>query len=314
MSLLESIDDPNLTAGLAFVAFANWFNSGEFGEIARLSQTVIEQAGGDPSMGSGFGLGSPLAVALVFRGITRWWLGRPGWRQDFRDAVAMGRESDPTTFALVAAWTYGLGIGYGVLRADDYALGVAEKAVQAAQRTSNDFAVAGSLFNLATTLLYRDSRGERDRGLELMTEARDVSLPRVAPSLVPVAALWAARETATRGDRDAALPVMRRALDELHHEGRLGWELVGIGPVVETLLDDGTDIEIAEAQGLIDRLANLSVPHGSAMLEVTLLRLRALLARARGEAVACDDLATRYFEMAKSLGYEGHIAWAEAMR
>ena len=95
MALLESIGDPTLTMGLAFVAFATWFDAGEFGEILRWSQTVIDLAGGDPAKGAGFGLGSPLAVALAWRGTARWWLGRPGWRQDLHDAVAMARHSDP---------------------------------------------------------------------------------------------------------------------------------------------------------------------------------------------------------------------------
>ena len=99
MALLESIGDPTLTIGLAFVAFANWFDAGEFGEILRWSQTVIDLAAGDPAKGAGFGMGSPLAVAVAFRGVARWWLGRPGWRQDLHDAVAMARHSDPTTLA-----------------------------------------------------------------------------------------------------------------------------------------------------------------------------------------------------------------------
>jgi hypothetical protein len=49
------------------------------------------------------------------------------------------------------------------------------------------------------------------------------------------------------------------------------------------------------------------------MRDITLLRLRALMARARGNGVAYLDLAIRYRDMAKMLGYEGHIAWAEAM-
>ena len=44
-------------------------------------------------------VGSPLAVALAWRGVARWWLGRPGWRQDLDDAVAMARSSDPVTLA-----------------------------------------------------------------------------------------------------------------------------------------------------------------------------------------------------------------------
>ena len=34
---------------------------------------------------------------------------------------------------------------------------------------------------------------------------------------------------------------------------------------------------------------------------------------ARGDDDAYRDLVIRYREMAKSLGFEGHIAWAEAM-
>src|SRR6185437_708852 len=74
MALLDSIGDPSLTIGLAFIAFANWFNGGEFGEILRWSQTVIDLAGGDPAKGAGFGLGSPLAIGLAMRGVARSWL------------------------------------------------------------------------------------------------------------------------------------------------------------------------------------------------------------------------------------------------
>ena len=49
------------------------------------------------------------------------------------------------------------------------------------------------------------------------------------------------------------------------------------------------------------------------MREIWLLRLRALLARARGGEDAYRDLVSRYHTMAESLGFQGHIAWAEAM-
>jgi hypothetical protein len=47
--------------------------------------------------------------------------------------------------------------------------------------------------------------------------------------------------------------------------------------------------------------------------EIWLLRLRALLARAHGEDSAYRDYRDRYRDMARSLGFEGHIKWAEAM-
>ena len=131
--------------------------------------------------------------------------------------------------------------------------------------------------------------------------------------MVPVTELWAARERARRGDRDAAIAVMRKAVDDLHHAGRLFYGVWGTGVLVETLLEHGAEGDLAEAQEAIDWLTNLPADDDSAMLEITLLRLRALLARARGDDVAYRDLVNRYRAMAESLGYEGHIAWAEAM-
>jgi hypothetical protein len=312
MALLESIGDPTLTMGLAFVAFANWFSVGEFGEILRWSQTVIDLAGGDPAMGAGFGLGSPLAIAVAFRGVARWWLGRPGWRQDLHDAVAMARNSDPATLGLVVTWTYGLGIGYGVLRADDSALRAIEDAVQTAQRASSDIALIFAEYSLGGVLLYRDTAADHHRGLELLVQAREWQRERM-PSLVPATELLAGREMARRGDRDAAIPVLRTAVDELHQAGRLGYGVFGTGVLAETLLERGAEGDLAEAQEAIVRLANLRPDQNWAIRDITVLRLRALLARARGDNVAYRDLVNRYRAMAESLGFEGHIAVAEAM-
>ena len=176
MALLESIGDPTLTMGLALIAFANWFDAGEFGELLRWSQTVIDLADGDPAKGAGFGMGSPLAIALAWRGVARWWLGRPGWRQDLHDAVAMARHSNPTTLAGVVAWTYGLAMQYGVLRADDSAVRAIEEAVQTAEGASNDVALSLAEYTLGVALLNRDAAADRHRGLELMVRARDMWL------------------------------------------------------------------------------------------------------------------------------------------
>jgi class 3 adenylate cyclase len=311
MALLESIGDPTLTMGLAFVAFNIWGDAGEFGEILRWSQTVVDLAAGDPAKGAGFGIGSPLAAALAFRGFARWWLGRPGWQQDLDDAVAMARRSDPATFAAIVAWTYGVAMPYGVLRADDSAVRVSEEAVQAAG-SSNWAALGLAEYTLGAALLSRDAAAGRRRGLELMVQFGEVGRER-APFLVPVTELFVARERARRGDRDAAIAVMRQAVDELHQAGRLGFGVWGTGVLVETLLERGAEGDRAEAQEAIDRLANLPAEPGSAIREITLLRLRALLARARGDEAGYRDYRDRYREMAESLGFEGHTAWAEAM-
>jgi class 3 adenylate cyclase len=311
MALLESIDDPTPTMGLAFIAFVNWLGVGEFGEILRWSQTIVDLAAGDPAKGAGFGMGSPLAIASAWRGTARWWLGRPGWRQDLHDAVAMARRSNPETLSGAVAWTYGFAMQYGVLRADDFLVRASEEAVQTAHSASSDRALGLAGYTLAVGLLNQDHAADRRRGLELMMQTRDIWLRKRALFLIPVTDLWAAMETARRGDRDAAIQVMRQAVDELRQAGNLFYGVWGAGVLVETLLERGAEGDLAEAEEAIDRLANMSAD--SAMLEITLLRLRVLLAGSRGDDVAHRDLVTRYRALAESLGFEGHIAWAEAM-
>jgi class 3 adenylate cyclase len=313
MALLESIGDPTPTMGLAFLAFVNWIGVGEFGEILRWSQTIVDLAAGDPAKGAGFGMGSPLAIALAWRGTARWWLGRPGWRQDLHDAVAMARRSNPETLSGAVAWTYGFAMQYGALRTSDSAVRVSEEAVQTAQRASSDRALGLAAYTLAVGLLNRDAAADRHRGLEFMMQARDIWLRKRALFLIPVTDLWAARETARRGDPDAAIEVMRQAVDELRQAGNLFYGAWGAGVLLEALLERGTQDDLNEAQKAIDGLTVLWVDDGSAMREITLLRLRALLARVRGDNVAYRDLVSRYRAMAESLGFEGHIAWAEAM-
>jgi class 3 adenylate cyclase len=313
MALLESIGDPTLTIGLAYVAFVGWADAGRFDEVLRWSQTVVDLAGGDPTKGAGFGLGSPLAGALALRGWARWWLGRPGWRHDFQDALAMARNHAPaTTLGGVVAWTYGVAIQHGVLRADDAALRAIEEAVRAIEGSST-VGVSLAKYALGVTLLNRDA-ADRDRGLDLMAEVRDMLLAERAVFMVPVIDVFTARERARRGDRDTAIPVLRRAVDELHQAGRLlGFGIWGTGVLVRTLLDRGAEDDPVEAQQAIDRLTNEGADRVSAMGEITLLRLRALLSKARGDDDAYRDYRDRYRAMAADLGFEGHIAWAEAM-
>jgi class 3 adenylate cyclase len=313
MALLESTGDPALAMGVAAMAFVNWLCAGEFATILRWSQTIVDLAAGDPAKGAGFGIGSPLAIASAWRGTARWWLGRPGWRQDLHDAVAMARRSNPETLAGAVAWTYGFAMQYGVLRADDAVVRASEDAVRTAQRASSDRAMGLAAYTLAVGLLNQDAAADRHRGLELMMQARDIWLRKRALFLIPVTDVWAARETARRGDRDAAIGVMRQAVGELRQAGNVFYGVWGTGVLVETLLERGTEGDLAEAQQEFVRLANLWADDGSAMREITLLRLRTLLAGARGDDVAYPELVSRYRAIAESLGFEGHIDWAEAM-
>jgi class 3 adenylate cyclase len=312
MTLLESIGDPAPLVGSSFIAFNNWFDAGEFGEILRWSQTVIDVAAGDATMGAEFGFGSPLASALAWRGVAQWWVGESGWRQNLADAVEMARNSDPTTLAMVVGWTYGLPIAFGVRQADDAAVQAIEQAIQVAEGSSNA-AFSIVQYAMAVALLSQDAAADRDRGLDLMVQVRDMWMREPIPFLVLIGEIWISRERARRGDHDAALPVMRAALDELYEAGRPFFAVLGTGFLVETLLERGAEGDVGEAEAAIDRLATVSTDGSWAILEITLLRLRTLLARTRGDDVTYRHLVNRYRTMANSLGFEGHTAWAEAL-
>ena len=71
--------------------------------------------------------------------------------------------------------------------------------------------------------------------------------------------------------------------------------------------------DVAEAEAAIERLAGAPADEGLVIRDIWLLRLQALLARAHGDAAAYGEFRDRYRDMAKTLGLEGHIAWAEAM-
>ena len=131
--------------------------------------------------------------------------------------------------------------------------------------------------------------------------------------VLPLIDVWAARERARCGDRDGAIPQMRAAIDDLFRSGQLGSCVPATGLLVETLLERGANGDVTEAEAAIARLAAAQGDEGLVIRDIWLLRMRALLARAHGDDTAYRDYRDRYRAMATSLGFEGHMAWAEAM-
>ena len=313
-TLIESVGDPTLTVGLSFLAIYAKFESAEYSDALRWSQRVIDLADGDPSKGD-FLVGSPLAFALTGRATARCALGRPGWRDDLQHSLAMARRADPFVYARVVGYVYGGGIPGGVLRPEDRAVGEIEDALRIAERSGDDLALASARMALGFALVHRQQAAERDRGQNLLAEVSEAFLRRRHNlGELPLVDVYLARERARRGDRNDAIPLMRAAADHLFREGRLlPWGVPVTGVLVETLLDRGSDGDVAEAQAAIERLAAAPADEGLVIREIWLLRLRALLARAHGDEAAYRDYRDRYRAMATSLGFEGHMKWAEAM-
>jgi class 3 adenylate cyclase len=308
MALIESLGDTTLTVGLSFAAIYAKLESAERSDVLRWSQRVIDLADGDPAKGN-FIIGSPLAVAFATRAIARYALGRPGWRDDLRHGLALARSADPLSYARVVAYAYFVGIPAGVLRPDDRVVREIEDALRMAERSGDDHAVWNAQITLGLALLHRPTDAERDRGQKLLAEVSDVG--HFLGDLLLIVQVYLARERARCGDRDEAIPLMRAAVDHVFREGLL---LGGSAVVlVETLLDRGANGDVAEAEAAIDRLAAAPADDGLVLRDIWLLRLRALLARARRDETAYRDYRDSYRAMATSLGFEGHIAWAEAM-
>jgi hypothetical protein len=314
ITLIESIGDPTLTVGLSFTPIRAKLASGEWSELLRLSQRVIDLADGDPSKGN-FLFGSPLALAFAERAIARYALGRPGWRDDLRCGLAMARGADSLSYVTVVSYVYSAGIPAGALRPDDSAVREIEDALAIAERSGDNLQLGVAWLTLGLVLVHRHTDAERDRGQKLLAEVREVFL-RGGHFLcdLPMLDVYVARETARGGDRDQAIPLMRAAVDHLVRDGQLlSWGVPVTGVLVETLLEHGSDGEVAEAEVAIERLAAAPADEGLVIRDIWLLRLRALVARAHDDAAAYADLRDRYRDMAKTLGFEGHIEWAEAM-
>ncbi len=314
MALIESVSDATFTVGLSYAPIFGKLAAGEVSDALRWSQRAIDLADGDPSKGN-FIYASPLALVLSTRAVAGLYLGRPGWRDDIDRALAAGHSARHADIVAAVVCFVSGAIPYGVLRPDDSTVREIEDALRIAERSGDDMALTVAQVTLGTVLVHRSTEAGRDRGQKFLAGAREVYLRHKDNlEVLPLIELYLARERARHGDRDEAIPVMRAALDEQVRQGQLlGTCILGTGVLVETLLDRGTAADVAEAEAAIERLAHAPAAEGLAMRDIWLLRMRALLARAKGDDTAYRDYRNRYRAMAKTLGFEGHIDWAEAM-
>jgi class 3 adenylate cyclase len=312
VGLIESIGDPTLTVALMCMAIVPKLMTGETGEVLRLASTVINLADGDALKGNLI-LESPLSVATMGRAIARLWRGESGWKQDFERGAAMGRDYAPVGYSVLLFWKYRLGIPSGALMADAGAVQESAGTVELAQRYGDDLALEAALFLRGLLLAQQDSR-QREEGLRLLGTVREVALERSLRSFLPPIDLEFAKEKARTRDFDAAIELLRRVADRELRTGDAVFHAVAVAALVESLVARGADADVDEADAQVQRLACAAQADiGLAVEEIWLLRSRALLARARGDEIAYRDYRVRYCAMATSLGFEGHIAWAEAM-
>ena len=272
MALIESIGDSTLTVGLSPSLIFAKIEDAECNDVLRWSQTVIDLADGDASKGNFF-IGSPLALAFTSRAIARYQLGRRGWRDDQRHGLAMTRSADPLSYAVIVTYVFG-GIPFGVLTPNDSVVHEIEDALRIAERSADDLALDFTRWTLGCALVHRQTAAERDHGEKLLAEVAELYVRR-RQNLCELAIVnvYLARESARRGDRDEALPLMRAAVDHLFRDGRLlMWGVPATGVLVETLLDRGAEADVAEAEAAIERLASAPADDELVVRDIWLLR------------------------------------------
>jgi adenylate cyclase len=311
--LLESIADPALTmTPTLFVSQSMWL-AGQAAEGLRLAKRVIDLADGDPTKGSLGPIGSPLAMAILLRGSCRYCLGVPGWREDLDQAIAMVRSVDPACYHIPVVYKYRMAVHAGVLLPDAAADRDTAEAMEMAEHSADDFAVDGARVSRGLVLINQGG-SQRAAGFALLGQYREAALLHgYVKNVVQTVDTEIAREKARTGDIDGAIESTRAVVDYLFDAGDALSLGEAIRVLVESLLQRGTSADLKEAQAAIDRLAAEPTDPGFVLFEVPLLRLRALLARAHGDDAAYVQFRDRYRDMARTLGFEGHIALAEAM-
>ncbi|HEY1841500.1 MAG TPA: adenylate/guanylate cyclase domain-containing protein, partial [Mycobacterium sp.] len=281
--LIESIGDPTLTIALSYAAMAAKRFTGEATEVLRLAQLCIDLAADDERKGNLI-FASPLAAAIAVRGTARCCFGLPGWKDDIVRAQDMVRTVDPQIRATVMMYGYGWGIANGVLLGDDAFLQETAEMLQIAEQSGEDLTLTMARMARGVALVHRAGPG-RDEGFELLALVRDAVLrEQFNGTMVPIVDVQYAKEKIRAGDVADAIELSRAVVEQEYD----CWEIEFVGAavtiLVESLLARGTEADLQEAQAAIDRLAAVPTEPGFMVYQVALLGLRALLARARGEA------------------------------
>jgi adenylate cyclase len=308
--LIESLGDPTLTVGLLYVALGAKYQVGEATEVIRLAQRMIDAADGDASKGDLI-IGSPLITAIMLRGLARGCLGDRGWKDDVDRATAMVRDFDPTMRALMMLYKYS-GMGTATVP-DATALLETAELLEVTERSGDYLALACAQFVRGLTLVEAGGP-QRTEGFELLTQAREAAArERFTMAVIGFVDLEVAKERARTGDVDGAVEIARGVVESEFDSGESISRAPAVSVLVESLLQRGTDDDLREAQAAIDRLAAVPTDPGFVVYELSLLRLRALLARVHGDEAGYRDFADRYRSVATSLRFQGHMALAEAM-
>jgi adenylate cyclase len=311
--LLESIGDATLTIAVLGAAVSIKHETAEISEVLRLAERIIDLAHGDPTMGGTLQSGSPLSIATALRGLARSYLGIGGWKDDFRQAVTMARPFEAVARSGAMFHADIVAAINGVVLPDETTLCETAETLTLAEQSGEDVALGLARYNRGVALVHGEGTA-RAAGVELLLETRAMATQRrYSMTGIQTIDIVLAQERVMSGDLDRAIELSRTTADHLFDVGGMVWTSVVTAVLAEALLQRGGAGDFEEARAAIDRLAAAPLEREFMLRDVFLLRLRALLAHSRGDDAGYRDYRDHYRARAISLGFEGHMKWAEAM-
>jgi adenylate cyclase len=225
----------------------------------------------------------------------------------------MTKTAESVTRSGVLYYSHTMAILNGALRPGEAIVDELSKLLSDAERTGEDVAFGMAKANVAFALLHRDS-DPHDDAMEMLAQIRDLAMRRrYSRTAVPMADIFVAKYRALHGDLDGAIELSRAVVEEEVDDNSVIFIPLATSGLVDALLQRGIDGDIEEARSAIERVAAVDVEPGLVLYDIWLQRMRALLARAQGDDATYSDCRDRYRNMAAELGFDGHMAWAEAM-
>jgi adenylate cyclase len=311
VALIDSINDPTLTLGLLYPVMPSLFAAGEMAELLRLSELVVALADGDPHRGNI--VGSPLGAGFTFRAAARCFRGDPRWKQDIAQMIDLVNSVDLATGVLGTMYKFVLDLVTGGIMTDEPTSHETAEILSAAERSGDDYVLAAAHCVHGLNLISLGT-SHRQQGFALLGQFREaIANKRFSEAGMPLFDLPAIDEKARSGDIAEAIAQARALVAYEFTSGEMIYRAAAVAALVDTLLQRGTDSDVHEAAAAADQLAAVSDEPRFAVYEVVLLRIRALVARARGDGNAYRELVRQYRALAESAGFDGHIAAAAAM-
>ena len=247
---------------------------------------------------------------MMARAIAHAVLGQPIWRAELEEAAVLCREIKPGGRpAIELPYLYIFGVLPGLLRSDTPMLQDTAETLRLAERRGDDFALTAARLLQGFLLLASDGP-QRSDGLPLIDAGRKaMSEKQIMTATLGLVDLQNAREKARNDDCDGAIELLRTNVDREFATGNVIYLGAVVTALVEALLQRGTDADVGEAHTVVERLAAVPTEPGFVLYEVALLRLRALLARARGDEISYGHFVDHYHAMATTLPLKAISPW-----